>query len=211
MNDERTFRFYLLFAVVLSVFALHIRCSRVQADGKTWAVRMADSIMERNPQVYGDWDYVTGTVLKGFVELWGATDDQKYFDYIRTTVDAVVQDDGSIKKYKLTDYNIDEINQGRMLLFLYERTSEEKYFKAAQLLRRQLQDHPRTHSGGFWHKKRYPYQMWLDGIYMGCPFYAEYGRLFDERQNFDDVVRQILLIEKVTRDPQTGLLYHGWD
>ena len=80
-----------------------------------------------------------------------------------------------------------------------------------ETLRQQLANQPRTHSGGFWHKQIYPYQMWLDGIYMAAPFYAEYAALFDEPAAFDDVAHQIILLEEHARDPQTGLLYHAWD
>jgi len=172
---------------------------------------MAESIMTRRPDGYGNWDYVTGTVLKGFEELWRRTGDDRYFDYIIKTVDRVVNSDGSIDDYDLSSYNIDEINEGRMLLFLFKETGEEKYQKAADLLRSQLDNHPRTSKGGFWHKQRYPHQMWLDGLYMGSPFYAEYGKLFNEPEAFNDVVKQVTLMETHARDSVSGLLYHGWD
>jgi Predicted unsaturated glucuronyl hydrolase involved in regulation of bacterial surface properties, and related proteins len=71
--------------------------------------------------------------------------------------------------------------------------------------------HPRTVEGGFWHKQVYPHQMWLDGIYMASPFLAEYAKIFNEPELFDDVANQILLIAQKTYDSQTGLYYHGWD
>lgn len=178
---------------------------------ESWSVRMAESIMVRHPGSYGSWNYVTGTVLKGFEELWRKTGDERYYLYIKNTVDGVVNENGTINGYRLSDYNIDMINEGRMLLLLYKETGLEKYKKAAELLRSQLRDHPRTLEGGFWHKQRYPWQMWLDGLYMGSPFYAEYGLLFYEPEDFDDVVLQLTLMEKHARDPITGLLYHGWD
>jgi len=153
----------------------------------------------------------TGTVLRGFEELWFITGERKYFNFIQKCVDAVVHEDGSIDDYKRDSFNIDEINEGRILLFLYKETKEDKYRRAAELVRSQLTDHPRTSEGGFWHKKKYPWQMWLDGLYMGTPFYAEYGLLFDEPQNLDDAVLQFVLMEKHARDPKTGLFYHGWD
>jgi len=180
-------------------------------NDQSWSIRMAKSVMARHPDGYGDWGYVTGTVLRGFEDLWRRTGDNRYFDYIKKTVDRAVTDNGNIQGYKLSNYNIDEINEGRMLLFLYKETGEEKYKKAAELLRSQLASQPRTSEGGFWHKKRYPHQMWLDGLYMGSPFYAEYGKLFNEPEDFDDVANQLILMEKHARDPKTGLLYHGWD
>jgi unsaturated rhamnogalacturonyl hydrolase len=126
-------------------------------------------------------------------------------------MDALVGDDGSIKTYSVEEYNLDQINPGRSLFVLYRQTGDEKYKKAARLLREQLRGQPRTNEGGFWHKKIYPYQMWLDGIYMASPFYAEFGQTFGEPAAFDDVAFQIIVIEKHTRDDKTGLLYHGWD
>ncbi|MEJ2543804.1 MAG: glycoside hydrolase family 88 protein [Calditrichaceae bacterium] len=179
---------------------------------ESWSVRMAESVMERHPNRYRyDWDYVAGTVLRGFEELWYDTGDERYYNYIQNTVDYVVNNNGEISGYDLYSYNIDEINEGRMVLFMYKNTGLEKYKTAAQLLRSQLENHPRTTDGGFWHKQRYPWQMWLDGLYMGSPFYAEYGLVLDESEAFDDVSLQLRLMERHGRDPITGLLYHGWD
>jgi unsaturated rhamnogalacturonyl hydrolase len=97
------------------------------------------------------------------------------------------------------------------LFRLYDETGDERYKQAAFLLREQLRRQPRISEGGFWHKQIYPHQMWLDGIYMGGPFYAEFAKTFGEPEGFDDVAHQIILVESHTRDPQTGLLYHGWD
>jgi unsaturated rhamnogalacturonyl hydrolase len=103
------------------------------------------------------------------------------------------------------------INTGKLLFGLWRETGDDRYRKAAARLRDQLRVHPRTLDGGFWHKLIYPHQMWLDGIYMEGPFYAEYAATFDEPEGLDDVAHQIILIEQHTRDPKTGLLYHGWD
>ena len=115
------------------------------------------------------------------------------------------------QSYKQEDYNIDNIKNGTSLLFLYRVTGKEKYWKAATLLREQLRGQPRTKEGGFWHKKIYPYQMWLDGLYMGQPFYAEYAMLAHEDSAYDDIANQFIWMENHARDKKTGLLYHGWD
>jgi len=109
------------------------------------------------------------------------------------------------------EYNLDQVNAGKLLFGALERTGDERYRKALDLLREQMRTQPRTKSKGFWHKKIYPFQMWLDGIYMAGPFLAEYAHRFDEPSTFDDVIHQILLIEKHTRDDKTGLLYHAWN
>lgn len=118
---------------------------------------------------------------------------------------------GNIATYQLSDYNLDQVMPGRLLFGVHRAESDERYRRAIALLVGQLRLQPRTRAGGFWHKLIYPYQMWLDGIYMGCPFYAQYAAAFDEPVAFDDVVHQIVTIEEQTRDPATGLLYHAWD
>jgi unsaturated rhamnogalacturonyl hydrolase len=157
------------------------------------------------------WRYDQGVILKGVEGLWKATGDARYFQYIQKSMDFYVGEDGSIRGYKPDEYNIDHVNNGRMLLLLYNVTGKEKYRKAAQALRQQLQTHPRTSEGSFWHKKIYPGQVWLDGLYMGQPFYAEYAALFHEDTVFTDIARQFSAVERHTRDPKTGLLYHAWE
>ena len=152
------------------------------------------------------WTYEFGVVLKGIEGVWHNTGDGKYFRHIQQSLDYFVEDDGTIRTYKLEEYNIDNILLGRNLLTLYKVTGQEKYKKAAATLREQLKTHPRTTEGGFWHKQIYPYQMWLDGLYMGEPFYAEY-----ETAAFDDIANQFIWMEQHARDAKTGLLYHGWD
>ncbi|MBC7652061.1 MAG: glycoside hydrolase family 88 protein [Deinococcales bacterium] len=157
------------------------------------------------------WSYDQGVILKGIEGLWLKTADKKYFDYMQKCMDFFVDDKGVIRTYKQEDYNIDNVLCGRILLSLYKVTLKEKYYKAAATLREQLKKQPRTNEGGFWHKKIYPYQMWLDGLYMGEPFYAEWATTFGEVASYDDIVNQFVWMEKHARDAKTGLLYHGWD
>ncbi len=126
-------------------------------------------------------------------------------------MDSYLSKEGTINNYKATDFNIDNVKNGRTLLTLYKVTGQPKYFKAATLLWDQLQQQPRTKEGGFWHKKIYPNQMWLDGLYMGEPFYAEYAALIKNDKAFDDIANQFIWMEKNARDAKTGLLYHGYD
>ena len=156
------------------------------------------------------WSYDMGVVLKGFEGIWMNTGDISYFNSIQKKIDYFVKDDGSIRNYELDEYNLDHVNNGKLVLLLYRVLGKEKYKKAADLLRSQLKTHPRTNEGGFWHKKIYTNQMWLDGLYMGGPFYAEYAMLF-EGSAFDDIANQFTWMEKHARDTKTGLLYHAWD
>jgi unsaturated rhamnogalacturonyl hydrolase len=111
----------------------------------------------------------------------------------------------------LPGFSLDQVQSGFATLELYQLTGEERFRLAADILRRQLRHQPRTPQGGFWHKGGYPEQMWLDGLYMGEPFYAAYATRFDEPRDFDDIVRQLELVGEHTYDPKTGLFYHGWD
>lgn len=183
-----------------------------------WSDRMALTLMKRHPEAYmiddsktPKWDYVHGLVLHSIEELYKKNPDLRYPSYIKGYVDSFVQEDGTIKSYDLDKYNIDMIVAGRLLFNIYETTKEEKYLKAMQLLRKQLAEQPRTTSGGFWHKNIYPNQMWLDGLYMGEPFYAQYTVTFEGGKSLDDVARQFEQIQLHATDPKTGLLYHAWD
>ena len=157
------------------------------------------------------WTYDEGVVWKGMADLWYNTGDAGYFRYVQHQMDRLVDKEGHIRTYKLEDYNLDNICCGRILLLLYRVTGQEKYYKAAGELREQLRQQPRTSEGSFWHKKKYTEQVWLDGLYMAQPFFAEYALLFHEDSVYDDIARQFANIERHTRDTRTGLLYHGWD
>jgi unsaturated rhamnogalacturonyl hydrolase len=157
------------------------------------------------------WHYEHGLQVMAIQKSAEATGEARYMSFVVDWIDRFVQADGNIRTYRVDEYNLDQINAGKLLFGALDRTGDERYRKALHLLRGQLKTQPRTNSNGFWHKKIYPYQMWLDGIYMASPFLAEYAHRFDEPEIFDDIVHQILLIEEHTRDEKTGLLYHGWD
>lgn len=178
---------------------------------QNWSVRMADATMQRFPVLGVDWNYHWGVVLTGIEQVWHATEDEKYFAYIQRNIDRFVQPDGTIYGYQVDEYNLDHLNTGKVLFPLYERTRDPKYKRALELLRLQLDTQPRTKSGGFWHKQIYPYQMWVDGLYMGSAFWAQYASTFGEQRAFSAIAHQFSLIEQHTRDPKTGLLYHAWD
>ena len=157
------------------------------------------------------WSYDQGVILKGIEGIWKLYGDAPCFNYIQHSMDFYVQEDGKIKDYKQEDYNIDNTSNGKLLMLLYNITGKEKYKKAIDYIRGQFNGQPRTTEGSFWHKKIYPWQVWLDGLYMGQPFYAEYAKLARQDSVFDDVTRQFINIAHHTSDPKTGLMYHGWD
>ena len=187
-----------------------LQAQQIDADAP-WSVRMAQSVMERNPDFMDRWHYEVGVMLKAINEVYQDTGEERYWDYVKYNMDRFVQPDGAIRTYDLTDYNLDQINAGKLLFPLYERTGDERYRMSMDTLRRQLEEHPRTSEGGFWHKKVYPHQLWLDGVYMAGPFLARYGVAFDDEEALDEIANEILLVARYMRDPATGLFYHGWD
>lgn len=187
-----------------------------------WSVKMANTIMALSDSLlYYDyaisperkfklkWQYDVAMVGQ-VVDKLGYID-PKYSKYMSKYVNHFVNEDGTVKAYKMEEYNIDRINPAKNVLTLYKRTGEEKYRKAIVTFVDQMRHHPKTSEGGFWHKKVYPSQMWLDGIYMGAPFLAEYAETFSDTAWFGVVAKQFELLYKHTRNPKTGLLYHAWD
>lgn len=203
--------------ILLSVLAL-LSCKKEEIPQKYY-IRMADSEMKRNPESWmldflekPKWNYTPGLELMAIQKVYDKTGIQKYWDYPKSYADTMLIDNGhAIRTYKPESYNIDHINPGKILFPIYQKTKEEKYRNAIELLREQMRTHPRTSEGSFWHKQIYPHQVWLDGIYMACPFLAEYAVMFDEPELFDDVALQILDVHKYMYDEKTGLYYHGWD
>lgn len=181
------------------------------AATRPWSMRMADSVIARHTPARAEWHYEHGLVLLAILQVWRATGEHRYWEHVKQTADLFIAPDGSIRTYSMTDYNLDQINYGKLLFPLYQATGEPRYAHAIETLRMQLAGQPRTESGGFWHKQIYPFQMWLDGLYMAAPFYAQYANVYGEVAAFDDIAQQFTLSEQHARDVQTGLLYHAWD
>lgn len=184
-----------------------------------WAKKMADSDQKRVPNPifldgskYPKWNYTNGLVTLANQRLYDYTKEQKYWDYGLAYVDQLIDKEGKILGgYALEKYNLDMVNSGKILFEVYKKTGEERYKKAMDTLHKQLETHPRNSDGGYWHKKSYPWQMWLDGVYMADPFSAQYGAEFKLDNAIDDAILQVELIQKHTLDSKTGLNFHGYD
>lgn len=181
-----------------------------------WNIKMADAVMQRydtlafyNGRTTAGWSYDIA-LLGAAIDKLGEND-PKYSDYMQNFMDMLVDENGHIERYAMEKYNIDLIRPATNLFTLANRTGAEKYKLAIPQFIEQMENHPKTKSGGYWHKQRYPWQMWLDGIYMGSPFLAQYGKEYNQPEWFDVVAKQITLIYEKTHDPKTGLLYHAWD
>ena len=207
----------LFMAGVLMLLPCAMRAQRVSAD-QPWSVRMSESEMIRCPESWQldfqpklKWDYCHGLELQAMLDVYDRYGDEKFYKYALAYADTMVNADGSIKKYKLEEYSLDRVNSGKFIFRIYEQTKDVKYKKALDLMRSQFDSHPRNADGGFWHKKVYPNQVWLDGIYMGAPFYAEYAFRNNQVEVYPDVVNQFLMAARHTYDPKNGLYRHACD
>lgn len=189
-------------------------------DPAKWTEAIAQSIITTYPnpadlEIFskGKWSYTNGLFLNALSEIQEKTKNPEYFKYIKAWVDLFVTESGQLNpaKYEREIYELDNIPPGRLLIYLYQQTKDERYRKAAEELIDQLNHQPRTTDGGYWHKKVYTNQMWLDGIYMADVYLAQYASAYKEPKYFDEAVKQIELIYRHTLDSKTGLLYHGWD
>jgi unsaturated rhamnogalacturonyl hydrolase len=184
-----------------------------------WSARLADSEMTRlgdsldwKSAGNANWNYTAGLFTLSLLKLNACQPDPRYVTFAEDAIGSFISPDGKIQGYKPEEYQLDALNPGKTVLALWQITHDPRFQKAAALLVKQLETQPRTFDGGFWHKQRYTNQMWLDGIYMGVPFYAEYAKLFGEPASaFDDVAKQFRRIDEHTYDSKSGLNYHGWD
>ena len=205
----------LLFAVVCATAAP--RAPRKPA-ADSYARRFADSERRRFPEAWmldfgrtPFFGYSQGVGCCAMLQMWRATGDRSYFDYVERLADTLIDEQGNILRYDRAAYNLDFINSGKYLFACYAETGKEKYRLAMDRLADQLREQPRTSDGGFWHKLRYEHQMWLDGLYMCSPFLAQYGAVFNRPEWIEEAVRQIKLCHRHTHDPATGLYHHAWD
>ena len=178
--------FPVLLIFLLAKGAPLLRAEEAAADSKfnnatslEWSKRMADSQLARfgdetNYKQGGKWDYALHVTLLALLKFSAATGDPTYADFVEKSTGTWIKTDGTIQGYSLEDFSIDNVAPGRTVLELYKRSGDGRYQKAGATMRAQLDGQPRTREGGFWHKKRYTNQMWLDGLYMGEPFYAQY-------------------------------------
>lgn len=208
---------YLFFLSAVLLLSQKAEAQKVSLD-LPWSLRMTRSEMVRYPESWQldfqtklKWDYCHGLELQAMFDAYDMYGGGDILQYAVAYADTMVLNDGQIKTYRLEEYNIDRLNPGKYLFRVFETTKDKKYKKAIDLLRSQLDTHPRNDDGGFWHKKIYPNQMWLDGVYMGATFYAEYAFRNNQPEDYQDVIKQFILAAKHTYDPQTKLFKHATD
>lgn len=221
---KKTYVLCMLSALVL------MSCQPKKASEKLWnnpekplSVWMAESELQRIPDgSYLDgmngrlkWNYTSSIEMLAFMDLSTATGDERFWNFTKQYIDTIIDDKGIIATYKLSNYNIDHVCPGKMLFDMYERYGDERYKNAMDTLFSQMMSHPRTQDSGYWHKKVYPHQMWLDGLYMGAPYNAEYIHTFipaeEQAAYYEDVAHQFITVAKHTYDAEKQIYRHGWD
>lgn len=157
------------------------------------------------------WNYEDGCVLMGAKQLFEATNERRYADFILNYLKPLIESDGTINNYEVGKHNIDGFNAGKILFFAYDFTKDEIFKKAIEFLMKNLREQPRTKCGNFFHKGMYQNQVWLDGLYMAQPFYAEYETRFNKKENYNDIVNQFENVRKYMFNSEKQLYYHGYD
>lgn len=182
------------------------------------AIQFANSEMKRFPKAWQldhgkrpFFGYAQGVGASAILQVWKFTNDDTYYKYVENWVDSLINNQGEIYLYEKDTYNLDFVESGKVLFDIYQKSGNEKYHLAMNSLIDQLENQPRTSEGGYWHKRIYEHQIWLDGIYMASPFMAQYGKTFGQRRWIDEAINQITLCDKHCHDSITGLYYHAWD
>ena len=159
----------------------------------------------------GKWNYTGGCVLMGAQYMAEATGDASYLRAIDDFAARYVDGRGVILGFDAAEQNVDLMCSGRVLFGLYDRTGEERFRRGIELVMDSMRKQPRTREGSFWHKRIYPWQVWLDGLYMAQPFYVEYERRFGTGEGWADTLAQFKTVRRRLYDGGKRLYYHGYD
>ena len=189
---------------------------------KRYSEWMTHSEMTRVPDVtYLDfakkprWSYTVGTEMGAMLDTYKAYKDESIYNWLKEYPAKMIDENGQGKGYKYEDFNLDNVRPGKVLLAMYQLNPVEKDLKLLKTLFKQLQNQPRTKEGVFWHKAIYANQVWLDGIFMGLPFYTEAAPMLLKpkkvKKTYEDIIDQIVKTDKRTYDAKTGLWKHAWD
>ena len=174
----------------------------------------------------GKWAYTVGIELESMLDTWRAYQNADVLKYLKEYPARMIDVNGNIIGYKQSEYNLDNVRPARFVLRmnrLFVDDPATRTFgtdRAVANVYTQMQSHPRTMMGKggrgvFWHKKIYPHQVWLDGLYMGLPFFTMAAEEMEGKevaeQVYDDAVNQIATTFEKTFDEKTGLWKHAWD
>lgn len=208
-------RFVIIAAVILALSGCSVK------EREPMSLRMVRSEMARcQDATYLDfcegkisWNYTPGLEMKSFLDVYQTYGGDDILEYVDSWYEKCIEDDGRITYYNSGNYTVDKVCPARTVYQLLDITGKEKYRFALDSMMTRLSGHPRTSEGAFWHKTIYPYQIWLDGLYMAEPFYAEYTQRFAENKEdcYQDILNDFLVAAEHTYDPVTKLYRHAWD
>lgn len=173
--------------------------------------KLAETIMRRYPRAglypYKNWSYSQGFMLWGFILLYKTAGNAKYRDYVLEFCDSHVEESGTIPAFSGGD--MDDMFNGSVLVWAHEQTGNKKYEKACHHIRAAFDDYPRTKEGGFWHSRKLPHQMWVDGVFMGQMFFSKYARHFSGA-DIRETINQLQIIYHYCNKNSTGLILHAY-
>lgn len=175
------------------------------------SLQMVKSVEKRYRPGMMKWHYEHGLVLFASLKAADLHKDDSVYPWVYSMYDCLIGDDGTIATYREGEYNLDQINAGRALFVLEDRSGENRFKLAQDRLRSQLNTQPRCLNGVYWHKEIYPWQIWLDGLYMEGPFNVEYASRHNDYNSINDVIKQLETTYETLKDGKTGLLYHAFD
>ena len=191
---------------------------------KNYSEWLTHSEMKRVPHSYlldfskkPKWSYVMGIEMEGMLDTYEAYKDgnEAILEYLKEYPQTMIDEKGNITGYKYEDFNLDNVRTAKFILRMHSIAPTKGTEKALKTLFKQLVNQPRTKEGVYWHKAIYANQVWLDGIFMGLPFYCNYAvqtmKPKKAEKYLNDAVDQIIKTDLRTYDEKTQLWKHAWD
>ncbi|MFC2773019.1 MAG: glycoside hydrolase family 88 protein [Segatella oris] len=189
---------------------------------KSMAQWMTYSEMKRTPKSYlldfaskPRWNYAVGIELEGLLDTYRVHGDDSILNYLHTYRQKMIDERGDVVGYDYNAFNLDNVRPAKFILRMQQYGAKKGEKIALKTFMKQLLNQPRTREGVFWHKAIYANQVWLDGIFMGLPFYCDYAvkncSPRKARRILDDAVNQMMQTDRRTYDEKTGLWKHAWD
>ena len=191
---------------------------------KNYSEWLTYSEMKRVPHSYlldfsskPKWSYVMGIEMEGMLDTYEhyKEGNNAILDYLKEYPAKMIDEKGNITGYKYEDFNLDNVRTAKFILRMHNLFPSKGTEKALKTLFKQLQNQPRTKEGVYWHKAIYANQVWLDGIFMGLPFYCNYAvqtmKPKKAEKYLNDAVDQMVKTDYRTYDEKTQLWKHAWD
>lgn len=163
------------------------------------------------------WSYVMGIEMEGMLDTYLTYKNEDILNYLKQYPAKMIDDMGNVTGYQYADFNLDNVRTAKFIYRMYQLSNEKRAgeLTALNTIFKQLEKQPRTKDGVWWHKAVYAYQVWLDGIFMGLPYYTlSAAQLKGEKKAmkyYNDAVDQITKTDRRTYDEATGLWKHAWD